>query len=444
MIHTSLSYEPFLIEAHAAPRVEACLNAMVAFFSSDPRGQKILAGGVSGDENDDDFWPDDDDDGWLTYIRPYDVSNGTLNIPVQGVLLNNFPYQLGGYATGYEYIERAFTRGMNDPAVQRVALVIDSPGGMVAGCFDCTDLLSASAAKPTRAFAADSAYSAAYAIASVADQISVTRTGGVGSIGVVTMHVDYSGMMAKAGIKVTYISAPEGGFKTEGNPYEPLSDEAAARLQARINSLYQVFVSTVATNRDMTADAVVATQALCFSAGDAVANGLADTVSRLDTGLAAFAAETPPTTGVYNMAITQEDLDKAVIAASTHGVAEGRKEGAVSGAAAERTRINTIMNCAEAAKRPSAARSFALETSMTADEAVAVLKKIPEEKAVVAAPTEEEARRAAFEAAMARDNPGLHASGGGSEGGPTLVETIVADYARSGGATTTKRSAVAA
>ena len=64
---------------------------------------------------------------------------------------------------------------------------------MVAGNFDLVDrIFAARGVKPIRAYAAESAYSAAYSIASAADDITVSRTGGVGSIGVVTVHADYS------------------------------------------------------------------------------------------------------------------------------------------------------------------------------------------------------------------------------------------------------------
>lgn len=417
-----------LIDPRAGGRVEASLIALAAQLAADPRGQIILAGGVSGDDNEDDFWPDEEEDPWMARLRPYNVSNGTLSIPVQGVLLARFPYTFGGWATGYDYIERAFKRGVNDSAVQRIAFVIDSPGGMVSGCFDCVDAMADSNGKPVRSFAADSAYSAAYAIAAVGDKIMVTRTGGVGSIGVVTAHVDYSDAMKKEGIKVTFISSPKGGYKTEGNPYEPLSDEAEARIQARIDELYAVFVESVANNRNLDESAVRATQALCYGAADAIDVGLADSISRLDKGLAAFAAET--NTGVISMAktFTQEEHDAAITSVMESSV----KAGAIEGAKTERARINAIMTCPAAEKRPTAARQLALASSMTTDEATAFLATIPEEKPGLRQLTEEEERAAAFTAAMGANNPGLHQQGSGDEK-VSAADEIKRNYAAAGG-----------
>lgn len=420
--------EPLFLAPESARSVGSHLTALHAFLAADPRGREILAGSVPGDPNDDDFWPADDDR-WMQFLRPYNVSAGTLQIPIQGVLLAGFPYAFGSYATGYQYIERAFKRGMGDPAVERIALVINSPGGMVSECFDTVDEMSAMTGKPVRSFAADSAYSAAYALATVGDQIVVTRTGGVGSIGVVTAHMDVSGAMDQMGIKITLISAPEGGYKTEGNPYEPLSDEARARLQARLDELYGVFVSSVAANRDMGEQEVRDTKALCYSAGDAIAAGLADSIGRLDKGIAAFAAETA-TPGATAMADVKEADHHAAVAAATE---TGTKAGLAAGAAAERERIAAIMGSEEAAKRPIAARELAFSTDMPLDKAKAFLAKLPEEKAVVEPPAKGTASRALFDAAMARDNPEIHS--GGAEGDEKAEQSsiILRDYASAGG-----------
>lgn len=435
---TAFVADPLFLAPEFVSSAGANLAMLHAFLMSDPRGQQILAGSVSGDDNGDDFWPADDDR-WMMFLRPYKVSGGTLQIPVQGVLLAGFPYAFGSYATGYQYIERAFKRGMNDPAVERIALVINSPGGMVSECFDTVDEMAAMSGKPVRSFAADSAYSAAYALAGVGDQIIVTRTGGVGSIGVVTAHIDASGAMGQMGLKVTFVSAPEGGFKTEGNPYEPLSDEAKARMQARINDLYEVFVASVAANRDLDEQAVRDTQALCFSAGDAITNGLADSVGRLDKGLAAFAAETA-TTGATAMADVKEADHIAAVAAATE---KGTAAGHVAGSAAERTRISAIMESDEAKTRPVAARELAFATDMPVDKAKAFLAKLPEEKATTAEPPPKgSAARALFDAAMSKDNPGIKSgAGAGNDDEEDGAAAILRDYALAGGKVRERKTA---
>jgi hypothetical protein len=71
----------------------------------------------------------------------------------------------------------------------------------------------------------------------------------VGSIGVYAAHVDASAAARRRGLKYTLISA--GKFKVEGNPFEPLSDEARAAMQASVDEFYAMFTSDVAKNRDV-------------------------------------------------------------------------------------------------------------------------------------------------------------------------------------------------
>src|SRR5688572_9248401 len=81
----------------------------------------------------DSFWPEEGS--FLSQYRPYKVKDGVLHVPVRGTLLKDFPYATS-WATGYEYIVRAVERGVEDAAVQGIALLIDSPGGVVSGAFD--------------------------------------------------------------------------------------------------------------------------------------------------------------------------------------------------------------------------------------------------------------------------------------------------------------------
>ncbi|MBX4899492.1 S49 family peptidase [Rhizobium bangladeshense] len=233
----------------------------------------------------DDFWPAPDT--WLAAYRPYTVKNEILMIPVKGVLLFGVGYAIGDYATGYVYISKALERGLADPQVKGIAFIIDSPGGHVAGNFDLADkIFAARGKKPIHAFAAENAYSAAYSIASACKTVTVARTGGVGSIGVVTVHLDVSKAIDGAGLKVTLIHY--GKHKVDGNAYESLSAGAKARIQARIDGLGELFVSTVARNRAMDAQAVRDTEALTFGAEEAVSLGLADRVGVLDDAITNF------------------------------------------------------------------------------------------------------------------------------------------------------------
>ncbi|KTS27622.1 S49 family peptidase [Pantoea stewartii] len=208
----------------------------------------------------------------------YDNVGGVAVISIQGTLVQKLG-SLRPYSgmTGYNGIRQAFLTAMADPEVAGICLDIDSPGGEVAGCFDLADeIYRARGEKPVHAILTENAYSAAYALASAADRICVPRTGGVGSVGVITMHVDWSQRIKEEGLAVTIITY--GSRKAESNPYRTLSDEAAAAIQRDINAMGEIFVGTVARNRGMKEKVVRDTEAACFMAADGVALGLADEV----------------------------------------------------------------------------------------------------------------------------------------------------------------------
>ncbi|MEB2504633.1 S49 family peptidase [Burkholderia sp. BCCIQ04A] len=223
----------------------------------------------------------------------YDMVGDTpiAMIGVQGTLVQKLgtlrPYS---GMTGYDGLRQSILTAHADPAVEAIVLDIDSPGGEVAGCFDLVDTIYALRGdKPIWAILSESAYSAAYAIASAADRIIVPRTGGVGSIGVITMHVDWSKALTAAGVAVTFITY--GDRKTDFHPEIPLSPEALAAARADINTMGELFVNTVARNRNLAPDAVRETQAACFMGENGVGRGLADAVMAPDAALLALLDE---------------------------------------------------------------------------------------------------------------------------------------------------------
>lgn len=319
-----------------------------------------------------DFWFPDDD--YRSRYRPYVVKNGILHVPVKGVLLNDFPWAFGAYATGYEYIYQAVKRGVEDSNVKGIAYIVNSGGGLVAGNFDLVDRLYAfRGKKPIRGFS-EHAYSAAYNVISAADDITVSRSGGVGSIGVVVVALEYSKMLEAAGITVNIIrSKPD---KMEGNPYEKLSEGARERIQERVDAFHEQFVASVARNRDMSVKAVDGTDAHTFMAQQAIDNGLADAIGALDDAITAF--EATFSEGDEQMAeLTQADLDTAKANGKAEGLAEGIKQGATEALA----RITAILGSEAGKKRPKAALNAALKTSMSADEAAAFIGELAEEAA---------------------------------------------------------------
>jgi len=151
----------------------------------------------------------------------------------------------------------------------------------VAGNFDLVDTIyAARGPKPIWAVLDEGAYSAAYSIASTEDRVLVPRTGGAGSIGIVVIHVDLSGALSKAGLKVNIIQF--GARKYEGNEFQALPPDVRARFQARMNELGELFVNTVAPNRNIDAADIIEAEAACLTANEALALGLVDEIASAD------------------------------------------------------------------------------------------------------------------------------------------------------------------
>ncbi len=203
----------------------------------------------------------------------------TAIIPIHGILTKKpgtFDDFLG--MTSYEKIQEEIEEALEDESIETILLDIDSPGGEVNGVFDLADFIYESRAKKKiLAIANDDAYSAAYAIASSAEKVFVSRTSGVGSIGVIASHIDQSGFDEKQGIK--YITIFAGKRKNDLNPHEPMTSESLESLQKEVDRLYEMFVQLIARNRNLSIEAIKSTEAGLYFGEKAVEIGLADGVT---------------------------------------------------------------------------------------------------------------------------------------------------------------------
>ncbi|WP_264688727.1 S49 family peptidase [Wolbachia endosymbiont (group B) of Catoptria pinella] len=207
----------------------------------------------------------------------------TAIIPIHGILTKKpgaFDEMLG--MTSYEQIEVQVKQALEDSSIETILLDIDSPGGEVNGIFDLADFIySARAKKRIVALANDDAYSAAYAIASSAEKIFLTRTSGVGSIGVIASHIDQSGFDEKCGIKYTTIFT--GKRKNDLNPHEPISSESLKSLEEEVNRLYEILTELIARNRGLSVQAIKNTEAGLYFGKNAIEVGLADGITILSS-----------------------------------------------------------------------------------------------------------------------------------------------------------------
>jgi signal peptide peptidase SppA len=294
---------------------------------------------------------------------------GVAIIPVTGPLFRyaNLFTAVSG-ASSYELIARDFTAALENPQIKGIILDIDSPGGEVNGVSELSNMVyAARGKKPVVAYASGDAASGAYWIASAADEIVVSDTSALGSIGVVGM---YRGKSGKQGEDVEIVSS-----QSPHKRLDPSSDEGRARLQTRIDSMADVFIETIARNRKVSAESVQTH----YGGGDvligakAVQAGLADRVGSLEQLIQELSTspKSPPLEGFFvtktpTAKQEKKPMDLETLTKEHPGLVTQIKQ---DGARAERKRLDDILSCSEAKDRQKLATEIALHTDISAVEA---------------------------------------------------------------------------
>jgi signal peptide peptidase SppA len=325
-----------------------------------------------------------------------ETRDGVAILPVMGPLFRHASLfnDISG-ATSYDRLARDFRAALDNPAVRSIVLHVDSPGGEVNGTSEFADqIFAARGRKPVTAYVGGSASSAAYWIASAADEIVISDTAQLGSIGAVVSVQDTSARDEKAGVRRIEIVSSQSPHKR----IDLNTEDGRGRLQARLDAFADVFVAKVARNRDVTTDKVLEE----FGGGDvfvgaaAVSAGLADRVGSLEQVIAelstgSFGIRTPAFSASAEGNITEETAMSGekqtltaaqVVEQNPQAVDEIRAEART----AERNRVNAILGSPEATDRTDLARHLALETDTTPEAANKILAASAKVVAAAAAP----------------------------------------------------------
>lgn len=217
----------------------------------------------------------------------YRVEGGVAVVEMRGVMgrhLSQLAMACGG--CDVDRVMDALAEADEDPAARAVVLLVDSPGGSVAGVAEAARRVR-EMRKFTVAVAPDLCASAAYWIASQADALYVGETACVGSVGVYCALLDSSERYAREGYRVDVFRSGEN--KGAGIPGTSLTDAQREQLQAEVDSLAAIFKRAVKNARPAVADDLLDGRTLTGEA--AVEAGLADAVGNL-TDAIADAAET--------------------------------------------------------------------------------------------------------------------------------------------------------
>jgi len=182
------------------------------------------------------------------------VTDGIAKIRISGTLLKSVPgwLRLFGFdVTGYDEITEQIEEAVADETVTAIELIVSSPGGMVAGVEGAAAAIyNARSLKPVSAVVEDLAASGAYWLTSQAQTISAGRTAEIGSIGVYTVYIDWTGAEDKAGIKVIVIRSGE--HKAMG--WDKITESQVSAVKEIIDGLADQFVTAVAEGRNKSKD----------------------------------------------------------------------------------------------------------------------------------------------------------------------------------------------
>lgn len=373
--------------------------------------------------------------------KPFAFADGVAIIPVHGSLINRFGWSYS-FVTGYNFIRAQHNAALLDDDVKYIIHDHNSFGGEAAGCFELSDEIYASRGKkPIIAVVDSNCYSASFALATACDKIIAIPSAGVGSVGVVSMHIDMSKALESYGYKITFIYS--GDHKVDGNPYEALAAEVKADIQKSVDKSRAKFVAVVARNLGLDSKIIYDTQARTYRADDALALGL---IAKIAVPSAALQAAidgddeedpvvTPEGDDEQAATIETQSTNEEMTMDPTQGnntPAAGQPAAAVNNQAdavkAERSRVQGIQSCEEAKGREALANHLAFNTEMSVADAKAMLAVAPTAAAAPAAAATTNTLHQAM-ANTAQPNVGADAAAGaaGAATGEKLTSEQMAD-----------------
>lgn len=260
-----------------------------------------------------------------TERRVASQAGGVAVIPVRGVIIPRPNiFEMFGLATSAQTIGQSVHVAMDDPEIKAVVMHVNSPGGVVSGVPELAgELRGLRGRKPIVAHADYLMASAAYWIASSADEIIASPSAMVGSVGVYGMHIDQSGWLEQMGLKVTLIADPD--EKVEGNSFEPLSQSAQAHIQKLVSNDLNMFRADVAAGRSMKAADIADSWARIYQPREALAMGMIDKIRPLSETLQAYgisqASQSQSSRSrAKQSAVRQREIDQLTAELSARGV----------------------------------------------------------------------------------------------------------------------------
>ncbi len=332
--------------------------------------------------------------------RFYDIKDGIAIIEINGTLVHKNGYlHTSSGMTGYDGIKRRIDYAMSDPEVKGIFYIYDTPGGHVVGNFELVDYMhSLKGIKPTAALIDAQACSAGFSMASSADYRYITEHATAGSVGVLLPHISKQGQLEKEGVKVDIIHA--GNHKIDGNPFQDLTKEKRAEMQATVNKIYDRFTNVTARNLGVEEKTIRETEARVYMGQEAIDVGFANELTPSFEGFDRFKerllsnsnvsvpvsktmAQGPKSEGSEKM----ESPENAPVATALSGTEQKTRLKAI-------TALGSTLNCVAVAS------VIALDTDISATDAELVLNAVNDNQTVDTVEANDQSGKEAFQAAV--------------------------------------------
>ena len=220
---------------------------------------------------------------------PIQVSGNLAIVQLRGPMIksDSFFARFFGFAST-QSVRRSIEAAANDPEIETIVMIVDSPGGSVSGVAELSDSISnAKQHKDVIVQADGTIASAAYWAAAGATQIFSGKNDLVGSIGARMQLIDSSEMFKKDGLKSIPIDT--GAFKSAGAPGTVITEEQIADFQRLVDGFFAEFLGSVMTGRGLSeAKAKQSADGRMFFANEAIDLGLIDGIRSTDETIAAL------------------------------------------------------------------------------------------------------------------------------------------------------------
>lgn len=261
-------------------------------------------------------YDDEDEDKFGSYAyMVQDLADGVIGVHINGSLVtqNRYWNRYIGQVSYEEIINAMSVAAQHNPS--DIIMMVKSPGGAAQGISEASDHIEMVKKSGIRVSTHTGSVMASggYWLGSNGSPVVASRMAEVGSVGVISVHMEYTEMLKKMGISPTVMRTSE--YKALGTPYEKFDDKAKGEHMRRMEGMHDLFLEHIAEQRGMAKASVSANIATgqVFLGQEALKIGAIDRVGTLEE-LVQQLSESRPST--YTMNSGDDPMNRRILSES--------------------------------------------------------------------------------------------------------------------------------